>query len=60
MEFKDALTHSSRAHSNSCMLNPRFMSKPEDLPSMNEEDLVCCESFSKLYLISKVLGKPIL
>lgn len=32
----------------------------EDLPLVDKEDLACCESFSKLYLIGKVLGKLIL
>ena len=29
----------------------------EELPSIDEDDLACCESFAKLFLIGKVLGE---
>ena len=32
----------------------------EELPSIDEEDLACCESLAKLFLIGKVLGESML
>ena len=59
MDFKVALTYGSRALVEFCAPNPSLNLDPslKDLPTVEEEDLACCESFAKLYLIGKVLGE---
>ena len=62
MDFKAALTHSSRAPAKSCapIPNPTLDLGLKDLLIMDEEDLDCCENFAKLYFIGKVLGESVL
>lgn len=61
MDFKAALTLGSKSPASSIetTTTPLFNLEVEDLPSDDEEDLACCESFYKLYLIGKFLGESV-
>ena len=60
-DFKATLTHGLRALVEYCVpiLDLTLYLSLGDLPIMDEEDLVCHKSFSKLYLVRKVLGESV-
>ena len=59
MDFKTALTQGSGivSESNVPTQGTYVDNSSEELPSIDEEDWACCESFVKLFLIGKVLGE---
>ena len=61
MDFKTALTQGSGIVSepNVPIQGNYVDNSSEELPSIYEEDLACCESFAKLFLIGKVLGESV-
>ena len=61
MDFKVVLTHGSGsfAMSDKPVPTPPIDPSLEDLPTMEEENLSCCESYARLYLIGKVLGESV-
>ena len=59
MDFKTALTQGSGIVSepNVPTQGNYVDNSSEELPSIGEEDLACCESFAKLFLVGEVLGE---